>query len=36
MLIEKSNAILLVIDIQEKLFPKVFNKNIVEKIHRFY
>ena len=31
MLIEKSNAILLVIDIQEKLFPKVFNKNIVEK-----
>ena len=31
MLIEKSNAILLVIDIQEKLFPKVFNKKIVEK-----
>ncbi|MBK93003.1 MAG: hydrolase [Rickettsiales bacterium] len=31
MLIEKSNAILLVIDIQEKLFPKVFNKKIIDK-----
>lgn len=31
MLIENSNVILLVIDVQEKLFPKVFNKNIIEK-----